>query len=192
MSMFRTLLAAAALLLLTAAAAQAQTDGFSVEVGPSFITKSGSVSFGTGALQSDAGWAIRGRLRYGMGALAIAGEIQASNQKYGSSGTGLPSDLNSTYLGVAAMLRPIKLGPVEPYAELGIGRLSFKDDLIATGDDSKTASTYGLGVLIAPGGRIAFDADLRVLRQTDLQFGGIGSSFKYDPKVFTAMILIKL
>jgi opacity protein-like surface antigen len=190
--MFRRLLLIPVLLVGFAAGAEAQSDGFGLEIGPSFITKSGKLPFGTSAIESDGGWAIRGRLRYGLGALAIAGEVQASNQKYGSSGTGIPSDLNSTYLGIAGMLRPIKLGPVEPYAEVGIGRLSFSDDLIATGDDSKTASTYGLGVLIAPGGKVGLDADLRVIRQTDLQFGGIGSKFNYDPKVFTVMVLIKL
>ncbi len=191
--MLRRMLLHSALLLIPAAAAHAQTDGFSLEVGPAFLTKSGKLPFGTSAIESDAGWAIRGRLRYGIGALALAAEVQASNQNYGSEGQGIPSDLNSTYLGITGMFRPIKLGPIEPYAEVGIGRLSFSDESIATEDDSKTASTYGLGVIIAPGsGKIALDADLRLIRKTDLQFGGIGSKFKYDPKVFTVMVLVKL
>lgn len=192
--MLRRLVLIPALLLAPAAAALAQTtDGLSLEAGPAFITKSGKLPFGTGAIESDGGWGIRARLRYGMGALAVAGEFQASNQNYGSEGAGVPSDLNNNYIGVAAMLRPIKIGPIEPYAEIGIGRLSFSDDNVLSEDDSKTASTYGLGVIIAPGdGKIALDADLRLVRKTDLQFGGIGSKFKYDPKVFTVMVLFKL
>lgn len=191
--MIRPIVATTALCLTLSGLALAQTDGLSAEIGPAFVTKSGKLPFGTSAIKSDAGWAIRGKLRYGVGALSIAGEIQTSNQNYGSSGSGVPSDLNATYLGVLGTLRPLKISALEPYLEVGLGRLSFSDKLIAGKNGSHTASTYGLGLIIAPGsGRIALDTDLRLVRQTDLQFSGVGTKFKYDPKVFTAMVLVKL
>jgi len=172
--------------------ASAQVSGLRIEGGPAFLTKSGSLPFGTGAIESDAGIAIRARLRWGLGPLSVAGELQTSSQDYGQApAPGAPTTLNATFLGVTGALHPFRIAGIAPYGEVGIGKLSYSDDTIST-EDSSHVSVYGLGVVIAGEGRFGLDVGLRLVRQTKLTVEGITDDFKYDPKVFSVLLSIKL
>lgn len=174
------------------AAARAQVQGLRVEGGPVFLTKSGKLSFGPSEIESDAGFAIRGRLRYGFGALSIAADLQASNQKYGKAAApGAPKDLDATFIGAVGALHPFKIAGVAPYAEIGVGRLSFSDGAISE-DGGVRASSYGLGVFLGGEGRLAADVELRLMRQTGLKVQGTAQEFKYDPKLFSVMLSLRL
>jgi hypothetical protein len=173
------------------ATAAAQLEGLRLEGGPVFLTKAGRLNFGTGSLESDAGWALRGRLAYGLGALSIAGDFQASNQDYGESARpGAPKNLNTTFIGITAALHPVTLAFVTPYAEVGLGKLFFKDEAIS-GDTGIRASTYGLGVRMG-GERVGLDVEARLMRQSGLRVRGTVEDFKYDPKLFSVMLSLKL
>jgi len=171
--------------------AQAQVEGLRVEGGPVWLTRSGSLHFGTSSIRSNAGVAVRGRLRYGVGALAIAGEVQASFQGYDAEPAGPIDTLDATWLGATVSLAPIRFGGVAPYAEVGLGKLFFKDDAIDTRSGT-TASVYGLGVAIAGRGRLGFDAALRLVRRDGLRAPGVVDDFKYDPKTFAVMLSLRL
>jgi len=177
-------------LALVPATARAQVEGLHIEGGAVFLTKSGKLNFGTSAIESDAGWAVRGRLRYGVGFLSVAGDVQASNQKYGGAEPGAPQNLDATFVGVTAALHPVKLGVVAPYAEIGRGKLFYGDDRINK-DAGSAASSYGLGVLLG-GEKVSLDVELRLLRQTGLELKGTGQEFKYDPKMLSLMLSIRL
>lgn len=178
--------------VLSPALASAQVSGLRIEGGPAFLTKSGSLPFGTGAIESDAGIAIRARLRWGLGPLSVAGEIQTSSQDYGQApAPGAPTTLNATFFGVTGALHPFRIAGIAPYGEVGIGKLSYSDDTIST-EDSSHVSVYGLGVVIAGEGRFGLDVGLRLVRQTSLTVEGVTSDFKYDPKVFSVLLSIKL
>ena len=99
--------------------------------------------------------------------------------------------LNATFLGVTGAIHPFRVIGVAPYGEIGIGKLSYSDDAIST-DDGSPASVYGLGVVIAGEGRLGVDVSLRLVRQTSLTVEGITSDFKYDPKVFSVLLSLKL
>jgi len=172
--------------------ANAQVSGFRIEGGPAFLTKSGGLSFGTDAIESDAGIAIRARLRWGLGPVSVSGELQTSSQDYGQApAPGAPTTLNATFLGVTGAIHPFRVIGIAPYGEVGIGKLSYSDDLIST-DNSSPASIYGVGFVIAGEGRLGVDVGLRLMRQTSLTIEGITSDFKYDPKVFSVLLSLKL
>jgi len=169
----------------------AQVEGFRLEGGPAFLTKSGTLSFSTGSIDSDSGYAIRGKLRYGFGALSLGAEVQASSQKYGTVKPNAPESLSATFVGATAALHPFSLAAIAPYAEVGLGKLFFSDSRI-TGNDGIKASVYGLGVIFGGTGRLALGVDLRLMRETDLQVKDLGTSFKYDPKLFSVLLSLKL
>jgi hypothetical protein len=162
------------------------------EGGPVFLTKAGAIRAGRSELESDSGFALRGRVRYGMGPVSIAAEVQSSNQKYRTpAAPGAPDTLDATFLGAVAALHPFKAGAVAPYGEIGLGRLFFGDDRIAT-DNGSTASTYTLGVVLGGESRVALDVGLRLMRLDRLTARGIVGEFKYDPKLFSVLLSIRL
>jgi hypothetical protein len=171
--------------------AGAQPDGVRLEGGPVFLTKSGSLPLGASAIESDAGFAFRGRLRVGIGAFSLAGEVQASSQKYGSPEPGAPQDLDATLLAVALGFHPFTLLRLTPYAELGRGRLSLSDPAI-DGDRGFRATSYGLGTFVALTDRVGLDVSLRLVRQAGLRLTGLGQELKYDPKQFAVTLSIRL
>ena len=94
--MRRHVLAAVFVVAATPCLAHAQVQGLRFEGGPVWLTRSGSVHFGTSAIRSNAGVAVRGRLRYGVGALAVAGEVQTSFQGYDEQPAGPIDTLDTT------------------------------------------------------------------------------------------------
>lgn len=179
-------------LILTPAAARAQVDGLRLEGGAVLLTKSGQIGVGPGAVESDAGFAVRGRIRYGFGWVSLAADVQGSNQKYGRpAAPGAPEDLDATFVGAVGALHPISIAGFAPYVEIGLGRVFFAAEAINS-DNGSTASSYGLGVMIGGGGRIALDVELRLQRLTGLTARGVSTEFKYDPKLFSVMLSLKL
>jgi hypothetical protein len=171
--------------------ALAGVDGLRLEGGPVWLTKSGSIGFGASALESDAGVAFRGRLRVGLGAFSVAGDLQSSFQDYGNPGPGAPQDLNATFVGVVAGVHPITLVKVTPYGELGRGRLTFSDEAIEE-DGGFNATMWGLGALVSFSDKLGLDVSLRLLKQGGLRVSGVAQEFEYDPKLFTVMLSLKL
>jgi hypothetical protein len=189
---WRSVLAVAILVVLAPVRAQAQVRGFRIEVGPVFLTKTGSFTFGPSEIESDAGFAFRGKLRYGFGALSLAADFQASAQDYGHPpDPGAPDNLNAAFLGATAALHPFKIAGIAPYAEIGIGKLFFGDEKISTKGGLR-ASSYGLGVVLGGEGRVALDVGLRLMRETGLSAEGVVGEFKYDPKLFSVLLSIRL
>jgi Outer membrane protein beta-barrel domain len=178
-------------LTLASAPAWAGIEGVRLEGGPVFLTRPGALPFGTSAIESDAGWALRGRLRIGLGAFSLAGEIQGSSQGFGAPAPGGPENLNATFVGLTAGFHPVTLLRVTPYAEIGRGRLTFSDAAVED-DGGFDATTYGLGALIRLSDRVGLDASLRLLRQGGLHVSGVAADFKYDPKLFSVMLSLKL
>jgi hypothetical protein len=180
-------LLALALCGLTARTAEAQIDGLHLDVGLSLLTKAGSLQINDQAIESKAGWALRGRARFGIGLASIAGEIQQSVQGYDSPPAGAPDGLGGTFLGVSVAAHPFEILGIVPYVTLGLGNHYFSDDLIDSGDASRLL-TYGLGVMVASHNKIAIDVEFRLFRQDKLRLTGAGSAFKYDPKVLSFML----
>jgi hypothetical protein len=191
--MTRSLLVGALLLALSPLKAQAQVDGLRLEAGVVLLTKAGAITFGTSEFESDAGVAFRGRLRYGLGFVSIAADVQTSAQKYGIvvPAPGAPQNLNSTFLGATVALHPFSFVGIAPYAEVGLGKLFFSDQSISTTNGS-TASTYALGATIGGRGRIGLDVGLRLMRLSNLTAQGIPGEFNYDPKLFSVMLSLRL
>lgn len=175
----------ALLFLLTSTTAHA-IDGWVADAGPVFLTKAGELS-GGGVLQSDVGYALRGRLRYSFGVLAVGGDFQTSSQKVTRGGI---ESLDGNYLGVTATLHPVEVLGILPYGEVGLGKVAFGDDSII--DDGGMASTYGLGVRIGLISRLGLDAGFRIMRQGGLRAQGIAQELKYDPKLFSVMVSLDL
>ena len=189
--MTRWLPAALLAVTLVPAAAQAQVDGFRVEAGAVWLTKSGTLKLGTDLVESDAGWAGRARVRYGFGFLSVAADLQESSQGYGKpAGPGAPQNLDNTWLGAVVALHPFAFGGIAPYVEIGVGRLFYSDQHIDT-EHGGTASSYGLGVLLGGESRVMLDVELRLLRQSGLRVEGTVREFEYDPKLLSAMISIR-
>ena len=190
--MRRSLQAAVLALVLCPVAARAQVRGLRLEGGPAFLTKSGAIALGPSAIESDSGFALRGRIRYGLGPVSIGADVQSSNQKYGTpAAPGAPDTLDATFVGAVGALHPFKLGGIAPYGEIGLGRLFFGDEKIDTQNGSK-ASSYGLGVVLGGEGRVALDVGLRLMRLQGLTARGVVGEFKYDPKLFSVLLSLKL
>jgi hypothetical protein len=170
----------------------AQVDGLRVEGGVAFLTEAGGFTFGSGEINSDAGYAFRARVRYGFGFVSVAAEFQESSQKYGMPPvSSAPQNLNTSFVGATAALHPFKFAGIVPYAEIGLGKLFFGDQSVSTSQGS-TASVYGLGVGIGLSGRVGLDVGLRLVRLGNLTAQGIGTQFDYDPKEFGLTLSIKL
>jgi hypothetical protein len=181
-----------AMLLALPASAMAQVNGFHVEGGVVLLTHAGTLTFGSSQIDSDAGYAFRGRFRYGLGPVSVAAEVQESSQKYGMPpSASAPQNLNATFVGATAALHPFKFAGIAPYAEIGIGKLFFGDQSISTSQGS-TASVYGLGVGIGLSGRVGLDVGVRLERLGNLTAQGVASQFDYDPKLFHVLLSIKL
>jgi hypothetical protein len=178
-------------LALTPSLAEAQVEGFRLEGGVAFLTKSGSLSFGTSAIESDAGVAVRGALRFGISSLSLAAEIQSSSQGYNQPVPGYPQSLNATYIGLSAAIHPFSVVRITPYIEGGIGRLFFADDKINE-QSGVHAWTAGLGARIKLAERLDLDLGLRLLQQGDVALSGLPQTFKYDPKLFSILLSLKL
>lgn len=189
MTMKRSILLLGAALALFPAAAGAGAGGARLEAGAVFLTKSGKIGFGTSAIESDAGFALRGRLRLGLGAFSIAGEIQGSSQDYGSNAR--PENLNATFLGVNGAFHPITIARLTPYAEVGVGRLLFSDESI-TEDEGIKATHFGLGVFVDLTDRVGLELGLRRQHQGGLGVQGSTREFKYEPKLFSVLLSLRL
>lgn len=190
--MKRLLLALTAMCAIQPALVYAQVQGFRIDAGPVFLTKSGHFVLGSGEIESDAGVAIRGRVRYGFGRVSVAADAESSSQEYGRPARpGAPDNLNATFLGVTGAVHPFKIAGIAPYAEIGLGKLFFADEKISTESGLK-ASSYGLGVVFGGESRLALDLGLRLMRQTGLTVRGVAGDFKYDPKLFSALLSIRL
>lgn len=176
-------------LALTPSAARAGMSGLSVEAGPVFLTKSGKLTFGTSSVESDAGVAIRGRVRLGMRLFSIAGEAQGSSQDYGSRTAGAPENLNATFVGVNAAFHPISVLRLTPYAEFGVGKLKFSDERI---ENDGRATHFGLGTHVSLTDKVGVEIGLRLQRNGDLKVQGLTQDFKYDPKLFSVLLTIGL
>jgi hypothetical protein len=186
-----SLLALAAAVALAPSAAVAQVSGFSIEAGPAFLTKSGSLGFGTDALESDAGFGLRVGLRLGLGTLSVVGEYQTASQDYPASSGVAPENLNARYVGITGAFHPVTILGFTPYAEFGIGRLFFADESI-TNDDGIKATLVGFGTRFRLSTRIGLHAGLRFQQQGDLQLEGLQQGFEYDPKIFSVLLTIRL
>ena len=163
-----------------------------MEGGPVFLTHAGSFTFGSSEIDSDAGYAFRGRVRYGFGIISVAGEIQESSQNYGMPPTpSAPQNLSATFLGATAAVHPFKLAGIAPYGEIGLGKLFFKDQSIST-DQGSTAAIYGIGVGIGLSGRIGLDVGFRLVRLGNLTAQGVATQFDYDPKEVSVLLSFKL
>jgi hypothetical protein len=172
--------------------ATAQVNGLHVEGGVVLLTHAGSFTFGTSEIDSDAGYAFRGRVRYGLGIVSVAAEVQETSQNYGMPpNASAPQDLNNTFVGATAAIHPFKLVGIVPYGEIGLGKMFFGDSHIST-DQGSTASIYGLGVGLGTSGRIGLDVGLRLQRLGNLTATGISSGFDYNPLLFHVMLSIKL
>jgi hypothetical protein len=190
--MKRWFLLAALVALGLPASLRAQVEGFRVEAGVVLLTHSGSFDFGSSAIESDSGYAFRGRLRYAFGPVSLAAEIQESSQQYGMPpSASAPQNLNATFVGATGALHPFKIVGIAPYVEIGIGKLFFGDQSISTSQGS-IASVYGLGAGIGLSGRIGLDVGLRLVRLGSLTAQGVASQFDYDPKEFSVTLSIKL
>ncbi len=190
--MRRSLRFALLALVLCPSGVLAQVRGLRFEGGPVFLTKSGAIRVGRSEIESDAGFALRGRIRYGLGPVSIAADVQSSNQKYGRpAAPGAPDTLDARFLGAVGALHPFRVGGAAPYGEIGLGRLFFGDDRIGT-ENGSTASSYALGVVLGGEGRVALDVGLRLMRLERLTATGVVGEFKYDPKLFSVLLSIKL
>lgn len=170
----------------------AQVQGFRVEGGAVFLTHSGTFTFGSSEIDSDAGYAFRGRVRYGFGVISVAGEIQESSQNYGMPPTpSAPQNLSATFLAATAAVHPFKFAGIAPYAEIGLGKLFFKDQSIST-DQGSIAAVYGLGVGIGLSARVGLDVGVRLVRLGNLTAQGVATQFDYDPKEISLMLSLKL
>jgi hypothetical protein len=171
---------------------RAQVEGLRVEGGVVFLTHAGDFTFGTSEIESDAGYAFRGRVRYGFGFVSVAAEFQESSQNYGNAAVpSAPQNLNTSFIGATAALHPFKFAGIAPYAEIGVGKLFFGDQSIST-DQGSIASVYGLGVGIGLSSKVGLDVNLRLVRLGNLTAQGLGPSFDYDPKEFGLLLSIKL
>lgn len=176
---------------LAPAAAVAQVSGLSLEAGPAFLTKAGSLPFDTGAIESEAGFGVRVGLRLGLGALSLVGEFQTASQDYPAGSGVAPENLNARYVGVTGAFHPVTILRFTPYAEFGIGRMFFSDESI-TNDDGIKATLVGFGGRFRLSQRIGVAAGLRLQQQSDLQLQGLPAQFKYDPKIFSVLLTIQL
>ena len=189
--MKKTILLLGAALALAPITAGAGVDGVRLEGGAVFLTKSGKIGFGTSAIESDAGFALRGRLRLGLGLISIAGEIQGSSQDYSSNAGAAPENLNATFLGVNGSFHPITVLRLTPYAEVGVGRLFFSDESF-TEDEGIKATHFGLGVLVNLTDRVGLEVGLRRQQQGGLRVRGSTQELKYEPKLFSVMLSLRL
>jgi hypothetical protein len=178
-------------LALLPVAATAQVGGLSLEAGPAFLTKAGTLDFGTGAIESDAGFGVRVALRLGLGGLSLAGEFQTASQDYPAGAGVTPENLNARFVGITGAFHPITIVRFTPYAEFGVGRLFFSDESI-TNDDGLKAAHVGLGARLRLTERFGIAAGLRLQRQNELRVQGLADDFKYDPKIFTVLLTIQL
>lgn len=176
---------------LAPAAASAQVSGLSLEGGPAFLTKAGTLDFGTGAIESDAGFGVRVGLRLGLGGLSLAGEFQTASQDYPAGSGVTPENLSARFVGVTGAFHPITILRFTPYAEFGIGRLFFSDESI-TNDDGLKATHVGLGARLRLTERLGLAAGLRLQQQSELRLQGLPDDFKYDPKIFSVLLTIQL
>ncbi len=178
------------LMTLTPALARAQVEGLQLSGGAVLLTKAGQLSVGPSAIQSDVGYAVRGRLRYGFGVVSVAGEVQSSSQKYGADvSAGAPASLNATYIGATGALHPVSLLGLTPYGELGVGSLSFSDDTLK--GKGGAVATFGLGTQMNLAPRVALDLSLRLM-QKSFTYAPLGRELKYDPKLFSVMLTLSL
>lgn len=183
---------AVACLVLATSEASAQVEGWNVDGGVVLLTRSGKLRVGTGVFESDTGRAVRGRIKHGLGWIAIGVDVQTSSQRFGGTAPATaPSSLSATFVGLSATAHPISLLGLTPYGEVGLGKLFFADETIDAGGGIK-ASTYGLGVRMGLAPRIKVDASLRVMRQSGLRADGLSEEFKYDPKLFSLMLSLQL
>lgn len=189
--MKRSIVLLGAVLAFLPAAAGAGVDGVRLEGGAVLLTKSGKIGFGTSAIESDSGFALRGRLRLGLGAISIGGEIQGSSQDYSSAAGPAPENLSATFLGVNGSFHPITILRLTPYAEVGVGRLFFSDESI-TEDEGIKATHFGLGVLVNLTDRVGLEVGLRRQHQGGLRVQGSTQEFKYEPKLFSVMLSLRL
>ncbi len=187
-----TLLASGGILacVLGAGTAEAQIDGLRFDAGFSLLTKAGALQVNSQSIESSAGWALRGRARFGIGLASVAGEIQQSVQHYDAPPAGAPNGLGGTFLGVSLAAHPFEIAGIVPYLSLGFGNHYFSDEVIDSGDASRLL-TYGLGVTVASHSKIAIDVEFRLFKQDKLRVTGAGTAFKYDPKVLSFMLSFK-
>jgi hypothetical protein len=176
------------LLTLTPALVRAQVEGLQLSGGAVLITKAGKLSVGPGAIESDLGYAVRGRLRYGFGIASVAGDVQTSSQKYGAD-VSAPSSLSATYIGVTGALHPVSVLGLMPYGELGVGSLAFSDATLK--GKGGAVATLGLGTQVGLAPRVALDLSLR-LRRKSFTYAPLGRELKYDPKLFSVMLTLSL
>jgi hypothetical protein len=172
----------------TPTSAQAQIDGLRFEAGLAALTNAGDIAFDSGDIESEAGWALRGRVRYGLGVVSFAGEIQQASQGYDTnSPAGSPQNLNGTYLGLSIAIHPFEIFTLSPYFSLGKGKHYFADERIDA-DEASGLYTYGIGCLVGKNSQMAIDVEARLFRQTKLHTSGSVHAFKYDPKVVSVML----
>jgi hypothetical protein len=176
------------LLALLPGLAEAQVEGLQLSAGPVLLTKAGKLGVSTGALSSDLGYAVRGRVRYGFGLLSVAGELQSSSQKYGAD-VEAPGQLSATYVGATGAIHPVKVVGIMPYGEVGVGSLSFTDAALKGKGGAVVTGGVGAQVSVAP--RLALDLSLRLMRKT-FKVSGLSNEIKYDPKLFSVMLTLSL
>lgn len=190
MKLTRGALFACGVLILAPVLAQAQVEGLQVSAGVTLLTKAGKIGVGPSALESDLGFAVRGRVRYGFGLLSVAGELQSSSQDYGADVKAqAPWKLSATYVGATGALHPLRLAGLMPYAELGIGSLGFSDELLK--GKGGVVATGGLGAQLSVAPRLALDVSLRLMRKS-FSPTGLSNEIKYDPKLFSVMLTLSL
>ena len=173
-------------------AAWCQVEGWNVDGGIVLLTKAGRLRVGTGVFESDTGRAVRGRLKHGLGFLAVGLDVQTSSQKFGGTAPATaPDNLSATFVGLSATVHPVTLLGLTPYGEVGLGKLFFSDERIES-DGGSVASTYGLGVRVGLGMRLRLDAGFRLMSQGGLRTEGVAEEFKYDPKLFSLLLSLQL
>jgi hypothetical protein len=178
--------------VLSSSPAWCQVNGVNLDGGFVYLTKAGSLHIGSGVFESDTGHAVRGRVRLGFGWLAVGADVQSSSQKLGATTTATaPSSLSATYVGLNGTVHPITLLGFTPYGEAGIGKLFFSDERIDAGGGVKAVS-YGLGLRMGLLPRLHLDGSFRIQRQGGLHASGVTDEFKYDPKLFSLMLSLRL
>jgi hypothetical protein len=190
--MIRRLACAVAVLALAPSAAWCQVEGWNLDGGVVWLTRSGKLRIGSSVFESDTGRAVRGRLKRGFGWVAVGADVQTSSQKFGGTAPDTaPESLSATFVGLSATAHPVTLMGLTPYGEVGLGRLFFTDERIDEGG-GVGATSYGVGLRLGLGPRLKVDTSFRILRQSGLRVEGVADELKYDPKLFSLMLSLQL
>ncbi|MCU0242262.1 MAG: hypothetical protein MUF51_07545 [Vicinamibacteria bacterium] len=185
-----TLVTLSVILLAATFCFSAEQRGIEVAAGGVWLTKAGEFTWGPGAIESDHGYAVRGRARYSFGMASVGLEAQSASQEYGANVKGVaPWTLSSTYVGVVGAVHPIGLLGICPYAELGVGTLHFSDDVL--NPESGPVFALGVGTKIGLAPRLSLDLGVRLMRKT-LRYPNLVQDIQYQPKLVSLMVSLAL